>query len=323
MTPRVSVVVPVRDRRRLLRRCLDGLAAQTYEAFEVVVVDDGSTDGSAEEAVADARAGRPVRVIAGGGGAVASRIAGVAAARGEILAFTDSDCVPEPAWLAAGVAAVDAGADVVQGRTVPERPPRLLERTTAVGRDSGLFETCNVFYRRPAFDAAGGFDATAGERLGFRHGRALRGLGFGEDVLLGWRVRLRGRSTFAPDSVVRHAVFDVDPADALRRAWAAGGFPALVRDVPELRTTLLQRKVLLGTGTRLPLIAAVAALVTRRPVPAALGLTAWIAARALAAARWEPDRRRLARLLPLDLATDAVTAAALVTGSARARSLVL
>src|SRR6184192_3840487 len=62
-TLRVSVVVPVRNRRRLLRRLLDALAAQTFDDFEVIVVDDGSTDGSVQEAEIDRASGRPVRPL--------------------------------------------------------------------------------------------------------------------------------------------------------------------------------------------------------------------------------------------------------------------
>src|SRR5690606_2178999 len=165
VAPRVSVVVPVRDRRAMLAELLHALAAQTYADAEVIVVDDGSTDGSAEEAER-----RGVRVVRGDGqGAVAARQAGVKAARGEILAFTDSDCVPEPGWLEAGVRAVDAGADVVQGHTRPARRRALLERSLWVD-DDGLYETANVFYRRTAFDAAGGFDGSLGDRYGFRPG---------------------------------------------------------------------------------------------------------------------------------------------------------
>src|SRR5207249_4457641 len=161
----------------------------TFPDFEVIVVDDNSTDGSADEALVDVALGRPVCVVPGtGDGAVAARTLGVRAARGDIIAFTDSDCVPGPAWLAAGVAAIDAGANLVAGVTVPIRPMNPRERSVIVERVDGLYPTCNVFYRRAAFDAAGGFDAEAARRLRFRVGRRARGLGFGEDTLLAWRV---------------------------------------------------------------------------------------------------------------------------------------
>lgn len=319
MTPRVSVIVPVRDRRDLLRDLSSALAAQTYRDAEVIVVDDGSTDGSA--AIAEASGAIVVRTP--GVGAVAAREAGVRAARGEILAFTDSDCRPLPGWLAAGVAAIDAGADVVQGATRPARPPRPLERTVAVGVEDGLYATCNVFYRRSAYDVAGGFDRTAASRLRFRATRRARGLGFGEDTLLGWRVRRHGRAAFAPDAVVEHHVFEPDLPESLSRAWMAGAFPALVRDVPELRDVLLRRRLVLGRASRLPLYgAAVAACFGRRTL-AEVAVAVWAVVAAAPVVRREPSWRRRAVAIPASLALDAVQAAALVVGSARAVSPVL
>lgn len=89
--PTVSVVLPTHDRAALLRRSLGSVLAQTFGDLEVVVVDDGSTEdiGAAAAAFGDPR----VRVVRlperrGGGGA---RNAGIAAARGRLIAFQDSD----------------------------------------------------------------------------------------------------------------------------------------------------------------------------------------------------------------------------------------
>ncbi|MGH2683857.1 MAG: glycosyltransferase family 2 protein [Actinomycetota bacterium] len=318
--PRVSVIVPVRDRRALLRRCLDALAAQTFTDVEVIVVDDGSTDGSGEEAIAHA-AGRPARVVATPGiGAVAARLRGVEVASGEILAFTDSDCRPVPGWIEAGVREIDEGADVVQGLTRPDGPVRPLERTLASPHDDGLFPTCNVFYRRSAYDAAGGFDPGAGDWLGFRPGSRLRALGFGEDTLLGWRVRRAGKAAFAPDAIVEHHVFRVDVIDSLRRAWATGAFPALIREVPEVRP-LLNQRFERRRRARIPCYVTVAATVTRSRRLVMVSAAWWIASRWIDISRREPSMRRRLKVLPADLAIEGTTAASLVLGSVRARTV--
>jgi glycosyltransferase involved in cell wall biosynthesis len=315
--PRASVVVPVRDRRALLGELLDALEVQTFTDVEVIVVDDGSTDGSAELAEQ-----RGVAVIRGDGqGAVAARQLGVKAATGDVLAFTDSDCVPEPGWLEAGVRAIDAGADVVQGHTRSACRRGLLERSLWV-EDDGLYETCNVFYRRSAFDAVGGFDDQAADRLGFRPDERAKGLGFGEDTLLGWRVRRQGRAAYVADAVVAHAVFPPDVRDQLSRTAQAAAFPALLREVPELRGAFLRHGVLLG-GLRVPLYVAVGLAVVARPRLAALALGWWVVSHWRNARRLEPSRRRCLKALPVLLATDALTGAALVVGSVRARSVVL
>jgi glycosyltransferase involved in cell wall biosynthesis len=320
-SPRAAVIVPVRNRRDLLRQALDGLWAQTFTDFEVVVVDDASTDGSAEEAERDARSGRPLRVLRTTGvGAVRARQLGVESTSAEIVAFTDSDCVAAPDWLAHGIEAIDSGADVVQGATMPPRPVRPLERAVWSVRDDGLFATCNVFYRRVAFDAAGGFDETAGSRLGFRPGSRLRGLGFGEDTLLGWRVRRSGTATFAPDAVVFHAVLPPDIGDLFRRAWTTGAFPALSREVPELRP-LLAADVRRGRASRALLAATIAAAASARWTVALSIVGAWGAWQWRHLAPAEPSRRRRAEVLPAVLALDAVREVALMWGNVRSRTL--
>lgn len=104
--PGVSVIVPVRNDARRLRRCLDALAAQSLarNAFEVIVVDNGSTDDSARIA----RSCSGVRLLfEPAPGSYAARNAGLEAAKGELVAFTDSDCIPEPDWLANLLAAAE------------------------------------------------------------------------------------------------------------------------------------------------------------------------------------------------------------------------
>jgi glycosyltransferase involved in cell wall biosynthesis len=323
--PRVSVVIPVRDRRDLLVACLDGLGAQTYDSFEVVVVDDGSSDGSAEAAEAHACGGHTVRVIRlgdKGRGAVAARLAGVEEAVGEILAFTDSDCVPAPQWLEQLVSAIDGGADLVQGRTEPTRPPRPLERTVWGLRDDGLYATCNVAYRRLAYDRAGGFDTGASERLGFRVGGRARGLGFGEDTLLGWRIRRAGDARFAEEALVRHHVFPPDGKELAGRSLLAGAFPALVREVPELRTTLLAHRLFLSTA-RIPLYVTIVLLVAGRRRAAVGAAAVWVLGHWRRLQGSEPDPRRRLVALGAMCGVDIVEAGALVAGSASTRTLVL
>lgn len=320
--PRVSVIVPVRDRATLLEDLLTSLAAQAYRDFEVIVVDDASTDDSAVVAEHAAARGEPVRVVRllHASGAVSARVAGVREARGEILAFTDSDCRPDHEWLDALVTTIDAGADVVQGLTRPARAAGPLERTVASHGDDGLYATCNVAYRRSAFDAAGGFDPDAQHVLGFRSGHRAKGLGFGEDSLLGWRVRRKGSAVFEPSAVVAHHVFPFEASGAVSRAWQAGAFPALVREVPELRDTLLHRRVLLGRRGQGWLLGAVVCAVLRRPLLAIVALVPWAWHHAR---RFERTDTRWPARLAVALGLEVVTEAALVAGSVRARTVVL
>ncbi len=318
----MCVIIPVRDRRALLGRCLAALDAQTRRDFDVVVVDDGSTDGSADLARSTTVAGRPVTVIdQDARGAVAARAAAVAATDHPFLAFTDSDCEPAPGWLAAATAALDDGADLVAGPTRPARHRHPLERSLWVD-DTGLYPTCNVAYRRSAFESAGGFDGGLDVRWGLRPGERARHLGFGEDTLLAWRVRRAGAVAWRDDMLVHHAVFPPDPVDQLSRTAQAAGFPALVAEVPELRTTFLRHRWFLGTS-RVPLWLATAAVVIRRPRLAAAGIGWWTIAHWRGIRRLEPSRRRAVKALPVLLGVDILTAVALTVGSAKSRRLVL
>jgi glycosyltransferase involved in cell wall biosynthesis len=122
--PDVSVVVPTRDRPDRLARCLAALGQQTAPRYEVVVVDDASTDGAAVAAVVGAAP--HARLVRGEGrGPAAARNRGAAAARGPVLCFTDDDCRPGLGWVAALAARVVAAGDApiaVAGPTRNGRP---------------------------------------------------------------------------------------------------------------------------------------------------------------------------------------------------------
>ncbi|MBV9411386.1 MAG: hypothetical protein JO148_07305, partial [Acidimicrobiia bacterium] len=99
--------------------------------------------------------------------------------------------------------------------------------------------------------------------------------------------------------------------------------PALVREVPELREMLLERGFLLGDGTRLWLYAAVVLFLRGRGWLAGAALTGWAALRIRASGARDAGRRELLSVAPVELAADAVKAAALVVGSIEARTVVL
>ena len=110
---RAAVIVPTYNRPARLARCLDALARQEAEGFEIVVVDDG---GTADLAPAIVACPRPVTLLrqenAGPG---AARNLGARAAAAEILAFTDDDCRPEPGWLPALMRRLEAEPEALAG----------------------------------------------------------------------------------------------------------------------------------------------------------------------------------------------------------------
>ena len=229
MTPQVTVAVVVRDRRDRMLRCLEALLAQDHESFEVLICDNGSTDGT-PEAVRERAASSPVPVrvetVRGTLGQV--RNEATARARGELIAFTDSDCLPRPGWLAAAVLPFsDPGIGVVTGVTLPEDGPPLgrWAATLEIREQTFRFETCNAVYRGDALRRSDGFDET---------------IRFGEDTAAGWSV-LRGgwRAGFAPNAVVLHDVTYPGLRWHLRRGQSYGDVAMVARRYPEIAERLL------------------------------------------------------------------------------------
>ncbi|MEA5597375.1 glycosyltransferase family A protein [Rivularia sp. UHCC 0363] len=98
----ISVVIPVQNDSQRLAQCLQALQRQSYPNFEVIVVDNNSTE--AIRPICQQFAARYCRETQLGNNAARNR--GIAIAVGEVIAFTDSDCIPDPDWLAQGMAAM-------------------------------------------------------------------------------------------------------------------------------------------------------------------------------------------------------------------------
>ncbi|WP_369047089.1 glycosyltransferase family 2 protein [Sinomonas sp. P10A9] len=214
MTPQASVIVPTHNKRERLVLMLEAFAHQAVPDFEVVVCDDGSTDGTAE-ALASLEAEVPYRLVyvsgpRGGAGAARNRAA--AAARGDVLIFNDDDMVPAPGFVARHVEACAAGDVLSRGErwAVPvDVVPSFLGRRA----DAALYaevwssarmtvaekwtldalaaspdhhyrflQTCtsNLALRRSSFEQVGGFDESFGTRWG------------AEDTEFGYRAQLAG-----------------------------------------------------------------------------------------------------------------------------------
>ena len=129
-TPTVSVVIPVKDDAVLLRRCLAALAAQHVRPHEIVVVDNGSTDDSADVAREFG-----VRVVAEPEpGIPAASARGFDDATGDLIARLDADCVPPADWIERirDAFAADAGLDAITGPARFVDGPRALRTTLSV-----------------------------------------------------------------------------------------------------------------------------------------------------------------------------------------------
>lgn len=305
MAPEVTIAVPVKNRRDQMLRCLEALLAQDHPSFEVLVLDNGSTDGTAEachERGREARVPVRVEVVEGTLGHVRNRAAPLA--RGEFIAFTDSDCVPDPNWITSALRALreDDGLGFVCGRTEPEVvPARAWARTMKVLDFSWRFESCNVVFRASAFGPEGAFDEVVGDGW--------------EDTSAGFELLRRGWGTrFVPEAVVHHDVTYPGFWWHVRREQRQAGLGRAARRYPELRRRLLFARVFLGPRQAAS-FAATVGLVTGR----------WFPPARLLALPYVPYV--LARVLPWRMAQivilDASMHVAVLRGAIRHRSFVL
>jgi GT2 family glycosyltransferase len=201
-----SVVIPHYNDPAALDLCLTALEAQSFprDRFEIIVADNASPCGiDAVRAVVRDRA-RLVEVPEQGAGP--TRNGGAAVADGKWLAFTDSDCVPQPGWLEAGLRALER-VDIVGGsmtvlvdRSRPLTPAEAFELVFAFDNQTYVEKkhfsvTANLFVRKADFERVGGFRT-----------------GVSEDQEWCLRARAMGlRITYAADAEVGH------PA---RTSWA-------------------------------------------------------------------------------------------------------
>ncbi len=162
----VTVVIPAHNAAQTLPECLAACLNQTCRPREVIVVDDGSTDDTPRAAES-----LPVRYLRQDrAGPAAARNRGAHEAEGDIVAFTDADCIPEPDWLehlAAGftdehVVGVGGTYGIANPESLLARVVHgeILARHARFGEEVDFLGSFNVAYRRDAFEAVGGFDET-------------------------------------------------------------------------------------------------------------------------------------------------------------------
>lgn len=217
VAPVVSVIVPAHNAARRLPDLFAALSQQTVprESFEVIVVDDASTDdtSAAVEANGVARLLRaPVNR-----GSYAARNQAIGEARAVVLAFTDTDCMPEPSWIENGLAALE-NADIAAGHVeIPlgEHPTaatllgaarRHIDQEHRVS-EYGFGATANLWLRRELIDRVGVFrdDLISGGDAEFCHRATAAG----------------ARLVYAPEARVTHPPRS-RPAELLRKQVRLG-----------------------------------------------------------------------------------------------------
>jgi len=202
---KISVIIPVKNGERTISRCLEAIFSQTYKPYEVIVVDGRSTDKTVEKAKLF-----PVKVVYEDYGTVGgARQVGLENARGDYVAFTDADCIPERNWLENlvrgfevdnGVLGVGGGIKNV-GEGIWEKSITFIMDTflgSANSVQGRLFKVkkfvrsisgCNSMYRRKVLLKVGGVNVT---------------LSVNEDTELNRRLLKVGKLLYVPNAIVLH-----------------------------------------------------------------------------------------------------------------------
>jgi cellulose synthase/poly-beta-1,6-N-acetylglucosamine synthase-like glycosyltransferase len=200
---RASVIVPAYNAEKTIGQCLDALADQTIgrSEYEIIVVDDGSNDATAEVV---ARHQGIKSIKQGNAGPAAARNNGANLAQSPIIVFTDSDCVPQPDWLEKVIGPLEADPDLtaVKG-AYRTRQQEIAARFVQLEyedkydllkkrKNIDFVDTYSAAFRRDIFLQFNGYDT------GFRVACA-------EDVELSYRMHTAGhKMVFAPQAVVYH-----------------------------------------------------------------------------------------------------------------------
>jgi O-antigen biosynthesis protein len=197
--PRVSVVVCSYNGSRTIRQCLNGLLKLKYPDFEVIVVDDGSTDATA--AIADQSGFRVISTP--NQGLSGARNVGLSAATGEIVAYIDDDAYPDPHWLTYLAATfMNTSHAGVGGPNVPPpgngwiadcvaHAPGGPVHVLVSDQEAEHIPGCNMAFRKAALLEINGFDPQ------FRAA--------GDDVDVCWRLQKKGYTLgFSPAAMVWH-----------------------------------------------------------------------------------------------------------------------
>jgi len=213
--PKVSVIVCSYNGGKTLATCLESLDSVNYPDFEIILVDDGSKDNSQElvqfyEAARNERAARTgeklpefVNIRQRNMGLSYARNEGARNAKGDIFAYTDSDCMADPDWLYYLVGTLLSGDYVgVGGPNISPPAVDWIQAAVAAapGGPSHVLLTdvvaehipgCNMAFHRSAFESIGGFD------IEYRKA--------GDDVDFCWRLQTNGGViAFSPSAIVWH-----------------------------------------------------------------------------------------------------------------------
>lgn len=328
--PLVSVLIPTRNRARLTSVIVESLFNQTLapEKYEIIVVDNCSSDDTVSVLLALAeRAPCRMRVVPleKNRGPVYARNMAARMAEGEILAFTDSDCLAHSEWLRRGVDAFAKDDVAMVSGAVLDKPGQVVRfftlRNGALPGENFTYPTCNVLYRKDVFHHLGGFDEAVW--LFDVSSSPIECA----DTDFAWRVREAGyKNVYLDDVIIYHEVTQVKPLIWLLYHTRLLVIPELVKRHPQLRGKMLLGGLFFAWDNIIYYLFLMGLVL-------GLAVTPWFALLAVPYTMWVVSVRsntfslltvpRMIAKLPLLAARHFVICGSLIYGSVRSRTLVL
>ena len=203
---KASIVLVIRNEERYLKKCLDAIKDQDFSDWELVVIDDASTDAS--RSIVGSMKDERIRwvFVSGRPGMSRLRNRGIEESKGEFIFFTDGDCVPSRSWLALGVASLDGnGWAGVEGKTLYETAHTTIS-DHIVESQPGEYMTCNIAYKKSALER-NRFDPQ------FRYAH--------EDRDVAYRIKESNQVGYLPEMLVVHQRKKRSIGSQYRSTWRA------------------------------------------------------------------------------------------------------
>ncbi|MBN1384698.1 MAG: glycosyltransferase [Elusimicrobia bacterium] len=189
---KISIVVIVKNESKYIKDCMGALSGQSIRDFEIIVIDNGSSDGTGEiiNSMEDRRIQYFYEPLNLGMSGLRNR--GIEKASGTYIFFTDGDCVPGKHWLEEGLRILESGKYVgVEGKTYYDTQQKItISDYNTCQLVAGEFMTCNIAYSRDVLEKVNCFDPA------FKYGY--------EDRDLAFRVMKHGKIYFSRDMLVFH-----------------------------------------------------------------------------------------------------------------------
>jgi glycosyltransferase involved in cell wall biosynthesis len=223
----VSIIVPTFNEEESIGECIESLLRLNYpkNKYEVIIVDNNSKDKTVDIAKR-----YPVKLFYEKGKQTpyAARNRGIEHSNGEIVAFTDADCIVDKEWVREGIRFFKGNKiGMMQGSTISYQKEKIKSKIFKYGSDlreeDWHYGTCNMFYRKDILKEVGGFDD---------------GFFSGGDTDLAWRIKEKGyQSLFSPSAIVYHQSID-SYVGILKKLKRGHDLPRLIKRHPRLREKL-------------------------------------------------------------------------------------